>query len=632
MADRQFKIHLGFTADINQAKQQMNQLQSELDRLSRLKIKTPEGLTQGLTKANDEVIKLSVLLKDCFNVDTGKLDLNKLLVQSKQYGMSIDQMRASLQAFGADGDRALQQFNAQIAQGQTGIMQLSDLFTKFRKQMVRTFSIQFSYGVMNSILDTFRNAYSYAQDLNKSLNNIQIVTGKSSDEMRKFAVEANKAAKALNTSTTAYTDAALIYYQQGLNNEQVKERTDTTIKLANVTGQSAEEVSSYMTAIWNNFDDGSKKLEYYADVITALGAATASSSKEIAQGLSQFSAVADTVGLSYEYATAALATVVAQTRQSADTVGNAFKTIFARLESLNLGETLDDDTTLTKYTAALEKVGVTVQLENGQLKNMDTILDELGSKWESINSQQKNALAYTVAGARQYTNFIALMDNWGKVQENIGIASGAEGALQDQADIYAKSWEAANKRLKAAWQELYDLLINDEAFIVLIDSISGIVNGVNSLVKSFGGLKGVLPLIIGLLTQLFNKQITAGVVSMAGTVQSAIQIAKGEDVKEKNKATRAVSLSFSNTDQSKGALLGEAIEQHASQLEENNLRKLTLLQQQYNDLLQRRNAIFKEQAENVNNVYGDELEYINKLSDAQKLQLQTAEKSIEAQE
>ena len=40
-----------------------------------------------------------------------------------------------------------------------------------------------------------------------------------------------------------------------------------------------------MTAVWNNFYDGSKSLEYYADVITALGASTASSSEEIAKGL-----------------------------------------------------------------------------------------------------------------------------------------------------------------------------------------------------------------------------------------------------------------------------------------------------------------------------------------------------------
>jgi hypothetical protein len=40
-----------------------------------------------------------------------------------------------------------------------------------------------------------------------------------------------------------------------------------------------------MTAVWNNFYDGSKSLDYYADVLTALGAATASSSDEISEGL-----------------------------------------------------------------------------------------------------------------------------------------------------------------------------------------------------------------------------------------------------------------------------------------------------------------------------------------------------------
>ena len=97
-----------------------------------------------------------------------------------------------------------------------------------------------------------------------------------------------------------------------------------------------------MTAIWNNFDDGSKSLEHYDDVITALGASTASSSKEIAKGLEKFAAIGKTVGLSYDYATTALDTVVAQTRQSAYVLGTAFQTLFARIQDLELGETLDD--------------------------------------------------------------------------------------------------------------------------------------------------------------------------------------------------------------------------------------------------------------------------------------------------
>jgi len=140
-----------------------------------------------------------------------------------------------------------------------------------------------------------------------------------------------------------------------------------------------------MTAIWNNFDNGSHKLEYYADVITKLGASTASSSSEIAEGISKFAAVADTVGLSYDKAAASVATVVAETRQSADVVGTAFKTMFARVEGLNLGKTLEDGVTLNKYSSALETVGINILDSNKKLKDMDTILDELGNKWNSID-------------------------------------------------------------------------------------------------------------------------------------------------------------------------------------------------------------------------------------------------------
>jgi TP901 family phage tail tape measure protein len=216
--------------------------------------------------------------------------------------------------------------------------------------MKNTARWQISSSMLHGFMGSVQKAYGYAQDLNESLNDIRIVTGYNTDQMAKFAVEANKAAKALSTTTTAYTNASLIYYQQGLNDSEIKQRTDVTIKMANVSKQSAEVVSDQMTAVWNNFYDGSKSLEYYADVMTKLGAATASSSDEIAQGLEKFAAIADTVGLSYDYAASALATVTAETRQSADVVGTAFKTIFARIEGLSLGETLDDGTDLNKYS------------------------------------------------------------------------------------------------------------------------------------------------------------------------------------------------------------------------------------------------------------------------------------------
>jgi len=58
--------------------------------------------------------------------------------------------------------------------------------------------------------------------------------------MAKFAVSANKAAQALSTTTTKYTNASLIYFQQGLNAEEVEKRTAVTVKMMHAAGTSAE--------------------------------------------------------------------------------------------------------------------------------------------------------------------------------------------------------------------------------------------------------------------------------------------------------------------------------------------------------------------------------------------------------
>jgi hypothetical protein len=79
---------------------------------------------------------------------------------------------------------------------------------------------------------------------------------------------------------------------------------------------------------------------------------------------------------------------------------------------------------------------------------MDDILDEMASKWGTLAKDQQIALAQTVAGVRQYTQLVALMDNWNagdsdSMVANLDTSYNASGALQEQADIYAESWEAA---------------------------------------------------------------------------------------------------------------------------------------------------------------------------------------------
>ena len=51
--------------------------------------------------------------------------------------------------------------------------------------------------------------------------------------MSRFAEQANKAAKALSTTTNEYAKASLIYYQQGLSDEKVKELNEKVREVYN---------------------------------------------------------------------------------------------------------------------------------------------------------------------------------------------------------------------------------------------------------------------------------------------------------------------------------------------------------------------------------------------------------------
>ena len=563
MANQQVGVNMKFTADTNSAKAQIQDLQNSLTKLMNVSQKNDPtlGFSKEIKNAINLTSELKTSLENATNVKTGQLDLSKFndsLVKNKR---TLKDYQDALTSLGPAGNQAFSNLASSIMKAEVPLKRTNKLLTDFATTMKNTAKWQISSNIMHGLEGSIKSAYGYAQDLNRSLNDIRIVTGASVNEMAKFAEQANKSARALSTTTTDYTKASLIYYQQGLSDAEVQERTDITIKMANAAGQSAQIISDQMTAVWNNFDNGSKSLEYYADVMTALGAATASSTDEIATGLEKFAAVSETVGLSYEYATAALATVTDKTRQSAEVVGTAFKTMFARIQGLELGETLEDGTDLNQYSEALLAVGINIKDANGELKDMDNILNEMAAVWEKLNRDEQVALAQKVAGVRQYNQLMSLMENWDAMEINLEIAKNSEGELQKQADIYAESWEAATDRVKAAAESIYQTLINDEFFIDLTNALEKVLVGVKKLMDSMGGLPGVLTLVGSIATNVFNKQLADGFDNLIYRVRMSTAEGRKEIESLKQEASELLVAEWTDRDTTSGLVAGEAYRQ-----------------------------------------------------------------------
>lgn len=546
---KRLNVDLAFTANTSQAKAQLQDLQNQLTQLTMTANSGNKlGLTKDIAEATSKVAELQSILQSA-TTSTGKLDLGAFTQGIKKSGTDLKEYARILNSLGPEGSQAFASLARSITTAEIPLRKVNGLLSEMWTTMKNTARWQLTSSVLHGFIGGLQSAVGYAKDLNKTLTDIRIVAPeKSMEDMARFSKIANKQAKELSSTTLDYAKAALIYYQQGeeqLGGEQaVLERTDVTTKMANVTGDSVDEVSSYMTAIWNNFNKaGDESAEHFADILTKLGAETAASTTEITDAIEKYSAVADTIGLSYEAATAAATTLIDRTREAPEVAGTALKTVFARLEGLKVEGSTDEGgvtTTFNKYSQTLKAFGIDIKDANGELKAADDILDEVGHKWKDLQRDQQVALAQNVAGIRQWNQFAALMDNYDYFEKYKQMAeAGSEGALQEQQEIYAESWEAARDRVTTAIQSIYMQLLDDKFFIKTLNVIAEVVDGINKMIEGMGGLKAILPLVGTLMLKAFGNNIAR---SMDNIVYNLKMQGKGYDeiIKQRKVANEAL--------------------------------------------------------------------------------------------
>ena len=152
---------------------------------------------------------------------------------------------------------------------------------------------------------------------------------------------------------------------------------------------------------------------------------------------------------------------------------------------------------------------------------MDNILEDMGNKWNELSKSQQVALAQTVGGVRQYTTLMALMNNFDFYKQNQQTALTSEGTVQKQADIYAKSWDAAQKRVRASMEGLYADLINDALFISLTNGFEKVISLVDKFIDGIGGVKGLLFSLGTAATTLFSGSLTKGFYNLGQNLSMA---------------------------------------------------------------------------------------------------------------
>lgn len=472
-------------------------------------IKTLDEANKTLEQIQASALEVDKALSKAFNSNLGTLNISKFNDELNK--LDLNKIYQDFSKAGSVGQSAFRGIATELLTTNTQLKQTHSFLNNMATTMANTVKWNIASSAMNILTGSVQKAYGYVKNLDSSLNDIRIVTGASADQMATFAEKANSAAKALGRTTTDYTKASLIYYQQGLSEADVEARTQTTLKAANVTGQSADAVSEQLTAVWNGYKVAAEEAELYVDKLAAVATTTASDLEELSTGMSKVASAANAMGVDVDQLNAQLATIISVTRQAPESVGTALKTIYARMSDLKLGGTDEDGIGLGKVSGQMEAMGIHVLDASGNLRDMGAVIEEVAAKWDSWTEAEQTAMAQTMAGTRQYNNLVALFDNWDMYTRALEASQESMGTLQNQQDTYMEGTQAHLKQMTASFEDFYDSILDADAINDVTTAIIKITDAFTTFIDGIGGGSTVLTTFGALGLKVFSKDIAQGI-------------------------------------------------------------------------------------------------------------------------
>lgn len=510
---------INFSIGFNTDKTTLNEIKTSLSEIQKMTSSDLMSLNKGmdLTTANTQLKEIrqtastvQQALSNSFNKDLGTTNITKFNNELAKSGLSLTQIASTFNAAGAKGQAAFRNITTELLTTEVQLKKTHNLIQDMANTMANTVKWGIASSVMNNFTGSVQKAYGYVKELDTSLNNIRIVTEKSARDMDVFSKKANDAAKALGAQTTTYTDAALIYYQQGLGDEESQARAATTVKAANVTGMSGSDTSEALTAVWNGYKVSAEETELYVDKLAKVAAGTAADLEELSTGMSKVASAANTAGVDIDQLNATLATVISVTREAPETIGSAFKTIYARMGDLKLSGEDEYGVKLGNVSGQLHDLGIELLDEQGNMRDMGTVIEETAAKWDTWTQAQKQAAAVAMAGKMQYSRLMALFENWDMYSDAIDMSRNSMGELQKQQSIYLQSTEAHLKTAKSSWEGVYAALMKPEDINAGLDVVSSLAERLEGVINVLGNGKGVLLALGSTALSVFKDQIGSG--------------------------------------------------------------------------------------------------------------------------
>ena len=346
-----------------------------------------------------------------------------------------------------------------------------------------------SAGIIFGLQRAFSSLVESTIEVQKSLQDINVILNVSTTQLNKFGGELFNIAKNTGQSFKNVAEAATEFSRQGLGLEETLKRTNEALILSRLSGLDATKSVEALTAAVNSYASQAVTASEVVNKFANVDAAFAVSSADLAEALARVGSSAAQSGVSLNELIAIVTSAQQTTARGGAVIGNSFKTIFTRLQR---GKVVD----------LLGTLGISDTGANGEVKSTIQLLQELGKVYDTLGARQQAAVAEQVGGVFQINILKAALADLGKEYSIYNNALNVAAASTDQA---VRRNEELNKTFAAQLNALKQNItqfsgsIGESLLAPLFDRTVGNLNellgGINEGdANSFGGVlgKGIL--------------------------------------------------------------------------------------------------------------------------------------------
>ena len=367
------------------------------------------------------------------------------------------------------------------SKGEQPLGRITGKVNEFTKSLdasnARVIAFGASAGIIYGIQKAFNALVTSTLEVQKSLQDINVILNISTQDLNKFGGELFNIAKNTGQSFNEVAKAATEFSRQGLGVTETLKRTNEALILSRLSGLDAAKSVEALTAAVNSFSSQAVTATEVVNKFANVDAAFAVSSADLAEAISRVGSSAAQSGVNLNELIAIVTSAQQTTARGGAVIGNSFKTIFTRLER-------------GKVQDLLGSLGISTTDSSGQVKSTIQLLQDLGKVYDTLGAQQKSYVAEQVGGVFQINILKAALSDLGKEYSIYNSALNVASGATDQA---IRRNQELNKTYSAqinALQENARQLAASGGERLLGPTIDRLVGGTNTLLSGFDETDG----------------------------------------------------------------------------------------------------------------------------------------------